>query len=131
MQLPNKLYSYKNSTLVLIPKVLSVLKDSPVPLFELYDKLKPELNDATDFLSVMDCLYALRAADINDEGEVFICPQRCSHQCLWNKVKFALRFDSKRVECRAWQRGWRKLYRKILCYAGNRFCLWRRHLSEK
>lgn len=73
MQLPNKLYSYKNSTMALIPKVLSEIKDSPVPVFELYDKLKPELNDSTDFLSVMDCLYALRAADINDEGEVFIC----------------------------------------------------------
>lgn len=73
MQLPNKLYSYKNSTLALIPKVLSEIKDTPVPVFDLYDILKPELNDATDFLSVMDCLYALRAADINDEGEVFIC----------------------------------------------------------
>lgn len=68
MQLPNKLYSYKNSTLAVIPKVLSEIKDGPVPVFELYDKLKPELSDATDFLSVMDCLYALRAADINDEG---------------------------------------------------------------
>lgn len=73
MQLPNKLYSYKNSTLALIHKVLSEIKDAPVPVFELYDILKPELNDATDFLSVMDCLYALCAADINDEGEVFIC----------------------------------------------------------
>lgn len=73
MRLPNKLYSYKNSTLALIPKVLSEIKDTPVPVLELYDILKPELNDATDFLSVMDCLYALRAADINDEGEAFIC----------------------------------------------------------
>lgn len=56
MQLPNKLYSYKNSTLALIPKVLSEIKDSPVPLLELYDKLKPELNDATDFLSVQQTL---------------------------------------------------------------------------
>jgi hypothetical protein len=57
----------------LIPKVLSEIKDGPIHLFELYDKLKPELNDATDFLSVMDCLYALRAADINNKGEAFIC----------------------------------------------------------
>lgn len=73
MQLPNKLYSYKNSTLALIPKVLGEIKEGPVPVFELYNKLKPELSDATDFLSVMDCLYALRAANINEEGEVFIC----------------------------------------------------------
>lgn len=59
--------------MALIPKVLSEIKDGPIHLFELYDRLKPELNDATDFLSVMDCLYALRAADINNKGVAFIC----------------------------------------------------------
>lgn len=73
MQLPNKLYSYKNSTLALIPMVLDEMKQGPVPLTELFRCIKPSLNDATDFISVMDCLYALRAADINDEGEVFLC----------------------------------------------------------
>lgn len=73
MQFPNKLYSYKDSTLALIPTVLNEIKDNPVPVKELYEKVKPALSDATDFISVMDCLYALRAADINDNGEVFIC----------------------------------------------------------
>ena len=59
--------------MALIPKVLSEIKDGPIHLFELYDRLKPELNDATDFLSVIDCLYALRAADINNKGEAYIC----------------------------------------------------------
>ena len=76
MQLPNKLYSYKNSTLVLIPIVLSKIKDYPVPVYELYNSVKPFLKDATDFLSVMDCLYALNAAEVNDKGEVFICLQK-------------------------------------------------------
>lgn len=73
MQLPNKLYSYKNSTLSLIPIVLKEIKNGPVPVKELFERVRPSLNDATDFISVMDCLYALRAADINDRGEVFIC----------------------------------------------------------
>jgi hypothetical protein len=73
MQLPNKLYSYKNSTLALIPVVLKEIQNSPIPVMDLYRKVRPVLNDATDFISVMDCLYALRAADINDEGEVYIC----------------------------------------------------------
>lgn len=73
MQLPNKLYSYKESTLSLIPIVLRKIKNHPVPVKELYVRVKPSLKDATDFMSVMDCLYALRAADINDDGEVFIC----------------------------------------------------------
>ena len=73
MQFPNKLYSYKNSTLALIPTVLKEIKDNPVPVKELYERVRPSMADATDFISVMDCLYALRAADLNDEGEVFIC----------------------------------------------------------
>lgn len=73
MQLPNKLYSYKNSTLALIPIVLNKIKNGPVPVKDLYDQVKQSLKDPTDFMSVMDCLYALRAADINEDGEVFIC----------------------------------------------------------
>jgi len=76
MQLPNKLYSYKNSTLALIPIVLKEIQEQPMPVCELFNKVKPFLNEATDFLSVMDCLYALQAIDINDEGEVFLCLQR-------------------------------------------------------
>ena len=73
MQLPNKLYSYKNSTLYLVPLVLNELKDGPLMVKDLYDRVRSHLEDPTDFISVMDCLYALRAADINENGEVFIC----------------------------------------------------------
>ena len=73
MQLPNKLYSYKNSTMALIPMVLNELRNDPLPAEQLYQNVRTQLNDATDFLSVMDCLYALGAVDINEEGEVFIC----------------------------------------------------------
>ena len=75
MQLPNKLYSYKNSTLALVPIVLKELKDGPLPVRILYERVKSLLPEATDFLSVMDCLYALRAVDINDADEVFQCLQ--------------------------------------------------------
>ena len=73
MQLPNKLYSYENSTLALIPKVLKELQYESKLVKDLYNKLKPSLDDPTDFLSVMDCLYALRAVDINEKGEVYKC----------------------------------------------------------
>ena len=73
MRLPNKLYSYKASSLSLVPVVLAEIKDRPMPVSELYRRVKPALEDATDFVDVMDCLYALRAADISDDGEVFIC----------------------------------------------------------
>lgn len=76
MQLPNKLYSYKNSTLALIPVVLREIQERPVLAYELFNRVKPFLNEPTDFLAVMDCLYALQAVDINDEGEVCLCLQR-------------------------------------------------------
>ena len=73
MQLPNKLYSYKSSTLSLIPLVMRALQNGPVEVKELFLEMKSQMADTTDFLSVMDCLYALRAVDISDEGEVYSC----------------------------------------------------------
>ena len=36
---------------------------------DLYNNLKPSLADPIDFLSVMDCLYAHQAVDIDEKGE--------------------------------------------------------------
>ena len=73
MQLPNKLYSYERSTLALVPKVLNILKNQQMSVLDLYRDMEQELEEASDFVAVMDCLYALRAIDITDEGEGFIC----------------------------------------------------------
>ena len=73
MQLPNKLYSYRNSTLALVPLVLRELQDGPLPIVTLFLRVKPSLKEATDFLSVMDCLYALRAINVSNEGVVSKC----------------------------------------------------------
>ena len=74
MELPNN-YIPINSTLALAPIILNEVKNDAMPAYELFKKVKPFLNDATDFLSVMDCLYALRAVDIDDKGDVFLCLQ--------------------------------------------------------
>ena len=50
MQLPNKLYSYKNSTLSLIPIVLDEIKNDTVAVKVLYERVKPLLKDATIYL---------------------------------------------------------------------------------
>ena len=73
MQLPNKLYSYQKSTLALLPKVLKELETGSKSVHELYSILYPMLDEATDFLAAMDCLYALGKIDTTDEGEVFLC----------------------------------------------------------
>ncbi len=64
MQVPNKLYTYKKSTLAQIPIVLDAIKNGLVPVVDLYKQIRPLLDDATDFMSVMDCLYALGATSI-------------------------------------------------------------------
>lgn len=73
MQLPNKLYSYENSTLALVPKVLKKLMNGPVSVKDLYMLMRKDLKDPTDFLSVMDCLYALRAVEMDKNGEIYLC----------------------------------------------------------
>ncbi len=73
MQLPNKLYSYERSTLALMSKVLRRIQGQPVQVVDLFKQMQEEIEDASDFVAVMDCLYALRAVDINENGEVFMC----------------------------------------------------------
>ena len=73
MQFPNTLYSYQESTLALIPAVLKELSNGPLSALELYRRMRRLMTDPTDFLSVMDCLYALNAVEVDDEGEVQAC----------------------------------------------------------
>lgn len=71
--LPKKLYSYEKSTVALLPRVLDEMENGQVSVGEVYLSMKRSLKNPTDFLSAMDCLYALRAIDMNDDGEIFIC----------------------------------------------------------
>lgn len=73
MQLPNKLYSYEKSTLALLPRVLDQIKSGNLNVLDLFHSVKDYLEDYSDFLSVMDCLYALNAIELSEEGEITIC----------------------------------------------------------
>ena len=73
MQLPNKLYSYQKSTLALIPRVLKEIDNGTTDILDIFHKVSHELDEPSDFISVMDCLYALNAIEMSDEGEVKKC----------------------------------------------------------
>ena len=74
MQFPNKLYSYKNSTLALLPEVLNRLQNGPVTIKDLFWQLNPILEDPTDFLSALDCLYAMQMIEMTEDMEaIFLC----------------------------------------------------------
>ncbi|MCT7693873.1 MULTISPECIES: ABC-three component system middle component 7 [Gardnerella] len=73
MQLPNKLYPYEKSTLATLPVVLKIIKSGKTNVKDIFQSTLNSLDEPTDFLSVMDCLYALNAIDMTDEGEVKLC----------------------------------------------------------
>ncbi|HHS8072697.1 TPA: ABC-three component system middle component 7 [Streptococcus pyogenes] len=73
MQLPNKLYSYQKSTLALMPRVLKEIDNGTTNILDIFHKVSQELDEPSDFLSVMDCLYALNVIEMSDEGEVKKC----------------------------------------------------------
>ena len=73
MQLPNKLYSYQKSTLALMPRVLKEIDNGTTNILDIFHKESQELDEPSDFLSVMDCLYALNVIEMSDEGEVKKC----------------------------------------------------------
>ncbi|HHJ7784027.1 TPA: ABC-three component system middle component 7, partial [Streptococcus pyogenes] len=55
MQLPNKLYSYQKSTLAYLPRVLNEIKSRNSNVKDIFHAISEELDDPTDFLSIMDC----------------------------------------------------------------------------
>ena len=75
MLLPSKLYSVNESSLGLIPYVLRLFDnhEKPYSATELYKMCKNRLEDPSDFLGVLDCMFALGAIDFNDKGELVKC----------------------------------------------------------
>ncbi|TCD53893.1 hypothetical protein EJ419_06470 [Alloscardovia theropitheci] len=71
MRLPNKLYPYGKSVLYYLPKILKKIDDGDTDIRSLFDFIKSDLESSTDFLEIMDCLYALRAIDMSDDGTVY------------------------------------------------------------
>lgn len=70
MLLPNKLYSYNESIISKFPIVLQILRKSPCGVSELYIKLQREVTGTTEFMDILDCLYALGKVKYDEEAEV-------------------------------------------------------------
>ncbi len=69
MLLPNKLYSYNESVLSKLPLILSALKKQPMSVLELYSKVIPKLSGVSEFIDVLDCLYALGKIDYDGKED--------------------------------------------------------------
>ncbi len=70
MRLPNKLYSYEESTLSKFPIVLRALRDSDSGVTELYERIEKSVPDVSEYMETLDSLYALGKIDIDDKEAV-------------------------------------------------------------
>lgn len=59
MKLPNKVITYKESTISKFPAVLSCLKEQDMSPALLYKKVKSKVEDIGEYIDILDCLYAL------------------------------------------------------------------------
>ena len=68
MRLPNKVTPYASSVVSRFPDILDALQErnmSPKELFELTTSGKKDMGD---FLSALDCLFALGKVELIEEG---------------------------------------------------------------
>jgi len=76
MLLPNKLFSYNESVLSKLPLILQEL-DRPKTPNELLDSLRNTIKSPLEFLGALDCLYALKEIEFNDEeGRIERCLEK-------------------------------------------------------
>jgi len=64
MKLPSKTIPYNQSIIAQFPKVLSILKDKDMPVLELMQIITNDEITISDFMSILDCLYALRKIEL-------------------------------------------------------------------
>ncbi|MDO5722518.1 MAG: hypothetical protein Q4P06_08285 [Actinomycetaceae bacterium] len=71
IRLPNKLYTYKESTLALFPPIMEALETGSMPVLDLREAVREHVPSATDFIEALSLLLALGSLNLNDdEGTV-------------------------------------------------------------
>ena len=70
MKFPNKVISYNKSILAKLPVILNVLQKGSQSPATLYKKLNKKFVSVAEFSSALDCLYALGAIELLDEGVI-------------------------------------------------------------
>lgn len=71
MKLPNKITSYSESSLSKFPSILKVLQEGEKSPIELYEKAKKDKISISEFMEVIDALYALGKIELNGEGKLY------------------------------------------------------------
>ena len=67
MKFPSKVTPYKESIIAKFPMILEKLEKKDMPPQELYKSMKNKVTDISEFMDIMDCLYALKKVDLDGE----------------------------------------------------------------
>jgi len=67
MKFPNKVTSYKESSIALFPVILSQLERQDLTPSQLYEKVKNKVTDVREYAEILDCLFALNKIEMNEE----------------------------------------------------------------
>lgn len=71
MRIPSKLYSYKESQFPHFPVFVEALNHGPVHPVDLFEELKGHCPAVSDFVEVLDALFALRVISVDKQsGEI-------------------------------------------------------------
>lgn len=68
MRLPNKVTSYSNSVIARFPDILECLEQQDISPKDLFEQTTLGKKDMSDFLSALDCLFALGEIELTEEG---------------------------------------------------------------
>lgn len=70
MILPSKLFTYRESAVSKMPLILDCIKNEPMQALDLYKHIARNVNGVSEFMDVLDCLYALRRIEYDSEKGV-------------------------------------------------------------
>lgn len=68
MKMPSKVTPYKESIIAKFPVILTILEKEDLSPTELYGKVrKSKIKDITEFVEVLECLYAMNKIELRKE----------------------------------------------------------------
>ena len=70
MKLPNKIYSYSESTISKFIPIIEQLENKDETVTSLYQKIKKNFNDIEDYIDTLDCLFALNKIELSEKEEL-------------------------------------------------------------
>lgn len=70
MKLPNKIYSYSESTISKFIPIIEQLENRNETVTSLYKKIKKNFNDIADYIDTLDCLFALNKIILSEKEEL-------------------------------------------------------------